>query len=345
MNTKENELFIPWKEAPATPTAENPFRSGAALNRRGHILGHAPESETGNEAEKRTVLDYNDLRKMVPFFEGKPRLVHFLMKWLKLDDVNYVHHRNLNTPGAPFVRGLLDDFRISVRIDNAQVLDHLPEGAFITVSNHPFGALDGIMLIDLFASRRPDYKVMVNMILNAIRGMRPNFIAVDPLASGSPEKRAATMHGIKEAMLHVRHGHPLGFFPAGAMSKLNWSLRIEDREWQPSIIRLIQQLNVPVVPVYFHGHNSIWFNILGVIDWRLRTLRLPSEVFSHHPTTTQHTTFRWATSSRPKSRNNMPTHRLSGKCCAIALTRCASVNKGRCLLRPCLIKISRRLRR
>ena len=138
MNTKENELFIPWKEAPATPTAENPFRSGAALNRRGHILGHAPESETDNEAEKRTVLDYNDLRKMVPFFEGKPRLVHFLMKWLKLDDVNYVHHRNLNTPGAPFVRGLLDDFRISVRIDNAQVLDHLPEGAFITVSNHPF---------------------------------------------------------------------------------------------------------------------------------------------------------------------------------------------------------------
>lgn len=93
------------------------------------------------------------------------------------------------------------------------------------------------------------------------------------------------MHGIKEAMLHVRHGHPLGFFPAGAMSKLNWSLRIEDREWQPSIIRLIQQLNVPVVPVYFHGHNSIWFNILGVIDWRLRTLRLPSEVFSHHDTT------------------------------------------------------------
>ena len=75
------------------------------------------------------------------------------------------------------------------------------------------------------------------------------------------------------------------FSPAGAMSKLNWSLRIEDREWQPSIIRLIQQLNVPVVPVYFHGHNSIWFNILGVIDWRLRTLRLPSEVFSHHDTT------------------------------------------------------------
>lgn len=281
-----DELVIPWKPAPEKPLPENPHRCGPALTKHGHILGHAPEwTSDESESEKRTVLDYSDLRRMVPFLDGKPKLVHTLMKWLKLDDVNYVHHRNLDTPGAPFVRGLLDDFRITMRIDNAHVLDQLPEGAFITVSNHPFGALDGIMLIDLIASRRPDYKVMVNMILNAIRGMRPNFIAVDPLASNDPKRRLATMKGIKDAMLHVRAGHPLGFFPAGAMSKLTWGLRIEDRQWQPSIVRLIQQLNVPVVPIYFHGHNSILFNILGVIDWRLRTLRLPSEVFSHHDTT------------------------------------------------------------
>ena len=65
------------------------------------------------------------------------------------------------------------------------------------------------------------------------------------------------------------------------MSKLNSHLDIQDREWQPSIIRLIQQLNVPVVPVYFHGRNSMIFNLLGVISWQLRTLRLPAEVFAH----------------------------------------------------------------
>lgn len=285
MEKDNRELFIPWREAPESASAENPYREGAALDKRGHILGLAPESEDGDEAKKRTVLDYQDLRKMVPFFDGRKKLVSTLMRWMKLDDVNYLHHRNLNTPGAPFVRGLLDDFRISVRADNAGVLDRLPEGAFITVSNHPFGALDGIMLIDLLASRRSDYKVMVNMILNAIRGMRPNFIAVDPLSSNDPAKRAATMRGIKEAMLHVKRGHPLGFFPAGAMSKLNRKMQIEDREWQPSIIRLIQQLNVPVIPVFFHGRNSTLFNILGVVSWQLRTLRLPAEVFSHHDTT------------------------------------------------------------
>lgn len=235
--------------------------------------------ENNDIVVKPDVLDYDDIRKMVPFFEGKEKLVNRLFKLLSVDKVNWLHRHNCATPGAPFVAGLLRDLDIKLKIDNEQQLDNLPEGAFITVSNHPFGALDGIILIHMLASRRPDFKVMVNMVLNYITAMRPNFIAVDPLASDDPAKRAVTMRGIRDAMMHVKSGKPLGFFPAGAVSKLNRHLRIEDREWQTSIIRLIKQLKVPVVPIYFHGHNSTWFNILGVISWQLRTLRLPAEVF------------------------------------------------------------------
>ncbi len=235
--------------------------------------------ENNDIVVKPDVLDYDDIRKMVPFFEGKEKLVNRLFKLLSVDKVNWLHRHNCATPGAPFVAGLLRDLDIKLKIDNEQQLDNLPEGAFITVSNHPFGALDGIILIHMLASRRPDFKVMVNMVLNYITAMRPNFIAVDPLASDDPAKRAVTMRGIRDAMVHVKSGKPLGFFPAGAVSKLNRHLRIEDREWQSSIIRLIKQLKVPVVPIYFHGHNSTWFNILGVISWQLRTLRLPAEVF------------------------------------------------------------------
>lgn len=235
--------------------------------------------EENNDIIKPDVLDYDDIRKMAPFFEGKEKLVNRIFKWLSVDKVNWLHRHNCATPGAPFVAGLLRDLDIKLRIDNEELLNNLPEGAFITVSNHPFGALDGIILIHMFASHRPDFKVMVNMILNYISAMRPNFIAVDALASDDPAKRAVSMHGIREAMMHVKRGKPLGFFPAGAVSKINRHLRIEDRQWQPSIIRLIQQLKVPVVPIYFHGHNSVWFNILGMISWQLRTLRLPAEVF------------------------------------------------------------------
>ena len=237
------------------------------------------DNKTIHEGVRPDVLNYDDIRKMAPFFDGKERLVNMLFKLFSIDKVNMLHSRNCATPGAPFVAGLLRDLDIKLRIDNEKQLDNLPEGAFITVSNHTFGALDGIILIHLLASRRPEFKVMVNMVLNYISAMRPNFIAVDALASDDPAKRAVSTKGIREAMMQVRDGKPLGFFPAGAVSKLNRHGELEDREWQPSIIRLIKQLKVPVVPIYFHGSNSWWFNLLGLISWQLRTLRLPAEVF------------------------------------------------------------------
>lgn len=235
---------------------------------------------------KRTVLDYDDICQLAPIFKGKQKLVERLCKLLAVDKVNWIHDHNCDTPGVPFTQGLLRDLNITIDIQGEEVLKSLPkEGGFITVSNHPFGALDGIMLIKIIGEHRPDFKVMVNMILNYISAMRPNFIAVDALASADPAKRAVSMKGIATALHHVKDGHPLGFFPAGAVSKVTTGLRIEDRQWQPSIIRLIQKLKVPVVPIYFHGHNSVLFNILGMIDWRLRTLKLPSEVFRRHDQT------------------------------------------------------------
>lgn len=225
------------------------------------------------------MLDYDDIVGMAPFFKGKRRLVNALMKLLAIDKVNWIHDHNFDTPGPRFCRGLLEDLDIKLRIDNEKLLDNLPDGPFITVSNHPFGALDGITLIDIIGSRRPKFKVMVNMILNYIVAMRPNFIAVDQAASDDPAKKAVSMKGIKEAISQVRAGNPIGFFPAGAVSNYNRHLRFEDREWRPSIIRLIKQLDVPVIPIFFHGYNSWWFRFLGIVSWQLRTLRLPGEVF------------------------------------------------------------------
>lgn len=228
---------------------------------------------------KRTVLDSGDVIAMVPRLKGHEKLVNRLLHWLSVDKVNAVHSKYFDTPGPEFTHSLIKEFDITERIDGLEVLENLPEGAFITVSNHPFGALDGIMLIDIVTRYRTDYKVMVNMILGRITAMNPNFIKVDALASDDPAKKAVSMIGIKQCIEHVRAGHPLGFFPAGAVSKVNWRGRLVDRKWQDSVIRLIQKLKVPVIPIYFHGSNSWFFNFLGIVCWQLRTLRLPSEVW------------------------------------------------------------------
>lgn len=246
------------------------------------IYGKVPLVVNGR---KTAVMDADDVIAMVPKLAGHRRLVERLLHWLSVDKVNAVHAHNCETPGPAFVEGLLRDFDIKLRVDGLDVLDNLPEGPFITVSNHPFGALDGITLIHLVASRRPEYKVMVNMILGRIWAMEPNFIAVDPMSSNDPAKKAVSVNGIRQAIDQVRSGRPLGFFPAGAVSKVNWRGRLVDRRWQPNVIRIIKKLEVPVIPIYFHGSNSWFFNFLGVVCWQLRTLRLPSEVFRKCHTT------------------------------------------------------------
>lgn len=238
-------------------------------------------TDNGEEYEVRPdVLNYDDIRQMVPALDGHPKIVNTLLKFLSVDKVNAVHRACCDTPGPEFVKRMLfDEFKIKLRVDNEQVLDHLPEGAFITVSNHPLGALDGIALIHLIASRRPKYRVMVNMILGKITAMRPNFIAVDQSASTDPKKRAVSVAGIRRALKQLSEGEPVGFFPAGAMSKTDWHYNTVDREWQDSVLQIIWRAKVPVIPIYFHDKNSLWCNFLGHALWQARSLRIPAEVF------------------------------------------------------------------
>lgn len=241
----------------------------------------AEEKKVYPEGVKPEVLSADDIIAIAPQLAGHRKTVEKVMHWLMLDEVNAVHSRWAYDPGIPFSHHLVDDeFKFKLRVDNEEILDRFPAGAFITVSNHPFGGMDGIILIHLVGKHRPDYQVMVNMFLYHLTAMRSSFIPVDPQKTDDPEKRRVTMQGIRDAMSHVKEGHPLGFFPAGAVSKIDRSLHIRDRQWQPTIIRLIKQMKVPVIPIYFHGHNSAFFNILGLIDWRLRSTRLPRELFN-----------------------------------------------------------------
>lgn len=232
------------------------------------------------------VLNYDDVRKLLPALDGHPKLVNRLLKFLSVDKVNAVHGACCDTPGPEFVKRLLiDQFKIKLRVDGQNVLENLPSCAFITVSNHPLGALDGIALIYLITRYRPEYKVMVNMILNKISAMRPNFIAVDALASDDPAKRAVSVAGIRTALRQLKEGKPIGFFPAGAMSKSTLRHGLQDRPWQPSILQIIARAKVPVIPIYFHDRNSWWCDFLGHVCWPARSLRLPAEVFRKVGTT------------------------------------------------------------
>ena len=233
---------------------------------------------------KKSVLDLSGLQEIVPFFKTKvgAYLGKWLIKWLNIDTVNEIHAKHCHLRGSAFTSALLSDPLMDIRykVHNPEVLNSLPEGAFITVSNHPFGSIDGIMLIDIFASRRPDFAVMVNGVLTKIGAMEDNFISVKP-DSKNRGANVANVNGVRTSLERLKSGHPMGFFPSGSISFYDKKAkRIQDLEWTLSVIKLIRKGQVPVYPVYFDGLNTSFFYWLGRFSWKIRTLRIPTEAFN-----------------------------------------------------------------
>lgn len=224
-----------------------------------------------------------ELGEAAPLFKGQAggALGNALMKMLAVSKINDLYDRYSDLSGPDFTGAVLDDVGVGYEVFNAEILERLPDGPFITISNHPYGGIDGVVLVDLFGRIRPDYKVMANRFLGRIETLKDNFICVTPTGTDRTAPTKDSVQGIKEAMLHVRSGHPLGIFPAGAISDLSLKdCSIRDREWQEPVIRLIKKLNVPILPVHFLDKNSDFYYMLGLINWRVRLLKLPSEVFN-----------------------------------------------------------------
>lgn len=229
------------------------------------------------------LLTITELEKATPLFRGKcgNAFCKALMRMLAVDKVNDLYDRNSGFGGPKFASAILKDIGVEYEILNADVLGQLPDGPFITISNHSYGHIDGVMLVDLFGQIRPDFKVMVNKFLGRIETLKDNFICVTPTITERTAPTKDSIQGIKDAVAHIRSGHPLGLFPSGAVSDLSLKDRcIRDREWQEPVIRLIKKMNVPVVPVHFLDRNSNFYYSLGLVDWRVRLLRLPAEVFN-----------------------------------------------------------------
>lgn len=230
---------------------------------------------------KDQLICYEDIRKIHPIFRGKYGYNFFklLIKISGLDHVNEIYDRSKHLTGPAFCKDVLDKLEIKRVLRNVEILEQYNDRPFITVSNHAYGHIDGIAAIEAVGTRIKDYKMMVNFVLGLIDTMAENFIVVNPFKTD--KKRDVTLSGIKECIAQIHQGHPLGFFPAGAISDFIWQgfkITIADRKWQPSVVKLIKKAKVPVIPMHFSGGNSLRFYALRIFGWQIRTLGLCHEL-------------------------------------------------------------------
>ncbi|MGY0390970.1 GNAT family N-acyltransferase [Bizionia sp. KMM 8389] len=201
-----------------------------------------------------------------------------IMKLLKISTLNAIYNRNKHLSDLEFLDAILDEFQIKFEIPEED-LKRLPKkGPFITISNHPLGGIDGILLLKLMLEQRKDFKIIANFLLNRIEPLKPYIMPVNPFEGKKDVQSSVT--GFKNAILHLRDGHPLGIFPAGEVSTYRDGKLVIDKPWEPSALKLIQKANVPVVPIYFHAKNSPLFYKLSKISDTFRTAKLPSELLT-----------------------------------------------------------------
>ncbi len=186
----------------------------------------------------------------------------------------YDRHKDLDGPG--FCDAILEHYEIDFELVEEE-LQRLPKnGPFITISNHPLGGIDGVLLLKLMLDNRPDFKIIANFLLHRIAPLKPYIMPVNPFENHKDAK--SSVLGFKNALLHLKNGHPLGIFPAGEVSTYRDGKLVVDKPWEEAAIKLIRKAEVPVVPIYFHARNSRLFYRLSKINDVFRTAKLPSEL-------------------------------------------------------------------
>lgn len=201
-----------------------------------------------------------------------------LLKILRISTINRIYNKHKHLKDVAFFTALLDDLQIKFEIPEEDLKRIPKDGAFVTVSNHPLGGIDGVLLLKLLIEKRPDYKIIANFLLHRIEPMQPFIMPVNPFED--TKDKQLNIVGIKSALTHLKEGNPLGVFPAGEVSTYKDGKLIVDKPWEEGAIKLIQKAKVPVIPIYFHAKNSRLFYVLSKLNPKLRTAKLPSELLS-----------------------------------------------------------------
>lgn len=221
------------------------------------------------------LVDPAELAKASHMKPGDPRIT-LLTEVSGLGKLQRMYMEMPDVMGIPFIDELFKRLDLQIEVSEEDLAWVPREGGAVFVANHPYGAIDGLAMIQTLDRLRPDLRVMANFMLKQLEPLQDRFIGVNPFEE---LKSRSSFQGMRQAMEHVGNGGALGIFPAGEVSSWQTDIKaVADTRWKSPVVKLIHNARVPVVPVWFDGSNSRLFHALGMIHPNLRTLVLPGEM-------------------------------------------------------------------
>ncbi|MBS3964196.1 MAG: lysophospholipid acyltransferase family protein [Methylomonas sp.] len=197
-----------------------------------------------------------------------------LKKLLHEDDLNEFILKNKHLRGFVFLDKLLGYFNFSYQV-SSQSFNNIPsEGRLLIIANHPIGTLDGLALLKLIRTVRPDVRIVANRVLSHMEPLQSVFLPVDVLSGGKQLRES-----YKAMLAALENEEAVIIFPAGEVSRIT-PKGVRDGKWQSGFIKLAFRAHCPILPVNIKAKNSALFYGLSTIYKPLGTLMLVKEMFN-----------------------------------------------------------------
>lgn len=178
--------------------------------------------------------------------------------------------------GRDFWEVMQERYRIKINYVNGG-LENIPaEGPLVLVANHPYGILDGLTMGRILSEARGDFRIIAHVIFRKAKDLQDVILPID--FGESKEALAQNIATRKEALKYLGQGGAIGIFPGGTVSTAAKPFgRAMDPFWKTFTARMVAKSQAQVVPVYFDGSNSRFFQIASHLNQTLRTALLIGE--------------------------------------------------------------------
>ncbi|MBM3919249.1 MAG: GNAT family N-acetyltransferase [Sphingomonadales bacterium] len=200
-----------------------------------------------------------------------------LKRLLGIRNINSVKNKlslvNLGEEG-PTDRGvytkILEALGFEFEVESPSFEWPAPGTPLLLVANHPMGGIEGIVLVALALSRRPDTRFLYSSFLGQIEGVGDTLL---PISSGGDSAgRELNRNSMREAIRHLSSGGCLAMFPGGDPHMRGVMRRKHESTWSPHAGDLAKKSGAVVLPVCFGLWPSPPLSWVGGIRSKMRPL-------------------------------------------------------------------------
>ncbi|MGS4946609.1 lysophospholipid acyltransferase family protein [Meridianimarinicoccus sp. RP-17] len=171
--------------------------------------------------------------------------------------------------GRDFWEVMAERYGLSLRVIGGSLDDIPRHGPLVLIANHPFGILDGLMMGRILSEVRGDFRILAHQVFRKAADLDRHILPIS--FDETREAMALNLRTRKTALDYLTQGGAIGIFPGGTVSTAAKPFsQPMDPGWRSFTARMVARSDAQIVPMFFCGHNSRFFQVASHLHYTLR---------------------------------------------------------------------------